>query len=148
MLGRIHRIGAVQPFVRRPTLDTRGFGYASVELIRERFIPEEYRASYTAVTDQLLKAMDTIVAAAGPIRSIRSHGDCHGGNILWRDNAPHFVDFDDARMAPAVQDLWMMFSGDRQRLFANADQFASELSPLVGVENRQVTHCTRLLWTE
>ncbi len=121
MLGRIHRIGAVQPFVCRPILDTRSFGYASVELIRERFIPEEYRASYTAVADQLLKAMDTIVAAAGPIRYIRSHGDCHGGNILWRDNAPHFVDFDDARMAPAVQDLWMMLSGDRRRRTAQLD---------------------------
>jgi Ser/Thr protein kinase RdoA (MazF antagonist) len=121
MLGRIHRIGAVQPFVCRPILDTRSFGYASVELIRERFIPEEYRASYTAVTDQLLKAMDTILAAAGPIRSIRCHGDCHVGNILWRDNAPHFVDFDDARMAPAVQDLWMMLSGDRGRRIAQLE---------------------------
>jgi len=121
MLGRIHRIGAIKPFTCRPTLDSLSFGHASVQLIRERFIPEEYRASYTAVTDQLLKAVDTIVAEAGPIRSIRSHGDCHGGNILWRDDAPHFVDFDDARMAPAVQDLWMMLSGDRERRTAQLE---------------------------
>ena len=43
------------------------------------------------------------------------------GNILWRDNAPHFVDFDDTRMAPAVQDLWMMFSGERPRQLAQLD---------------------------
>jgi Ser/Thr protein kinase RdoA (MazF antagonist) len=55
------------------------------------------------------------------VRYIRSHGDCHAGNILWRDNAPHFVDFDDARMAPAVQDLWMMLSGDRQRQTAQLE---------------------------
>ena len=115
MLGRIHRIGAVRPFARRPTLDCRSFGYASVELIRERFIPEEYRESYTAVTGQLLQEIDTITAGAGPLRYIRVHGDCHAGNILWRGGAPHFVDFDDARMAPAVQDLWMMLSGERER---------------------------------
>ena len=54
-----------------------------------------------------------VFAETGPLRYIRCHGDCHSGNILWRDNAPHFVDFDDARTAPAVQDLWMMLSGDR-----------------------------------
>ncbi len=28
---------------------------------------------------------------------------------------PHFVDLDDARSGPAVQDLWMLLSGDRQQ---------------------------------
>jgi Ser/Thr protein kinase RdoA (MazF antagonist) len=115
MLGRIHCVGAVKPFVHRPVLDSRSFGHASVELIVERFIPEEYRPSYTAVTGQLLEAIDGCLAAAGPLRYIRTHGDCHAGNILWRSGAPHFVDFDDARMAPAVQDFWMMFSGERPR---------------------------------
>jgi Ser/Thr protein kinase RdoA (MazF antagonist) len=115
MLGRIHAIGAVRPFVHRPPLDSRSFGHDSVTLIRERFIPAEYRESYIAVTDQLLAAIDAILAENGSIRTIRTHGDCHAGNILWRDNAPHFVDFDDARMAPAVQDLWMMLSGERPR---------------------------------
>lgn len=115
MLGRIHAIGRVRPFQHRPTLDSRSFGHESVALIRERFIPTEYRESYVAVTDQLLATIDTILAEAGPVGYIRAHGDCHSGNILWRDDAPHFVDFDDARMAPAVQDLWMMLSGDRHR---------------------------------
>jgi Ser/Thr protein kinase RdoA (MazF antagonist) len=115
MLGRIHRIGAVRPFVHRPTLDSQSFGQASVALIGERFIPDEYRASYTAVTGQLLEAIDACLAEGGPVRYLRAHGDCHAGNILWRDKAPHFVDFDDARMAPAVQDLWMMLSGERPR---------------------------------
>ena len=59
--------------------------------------------------------IDDITSAAGPLRYLRVHGDCHAGNILWRGGAPHFVDFDDARMAPAVQDLWMMLSGERER---------------------------------
>ena len=121
MLGRIHAIGAVRPFNHRPTLDVQSFGHASVALIREHFIPAEYRESYTAVTDQLLETIETILAEAGTIRWIRAHGDCHAGNILWREGAPHFVDFDDARMAPAIQDFWMMLSGERPR---QTDQLA------------------------
>jgi Ser/Thr protein kinase RdoA (MazF antagonist) len=115
MLGRIHAIGAVRPFAHRPALDLQSFGTASVALIMESFIPDEYRESYHAVTDQLLEAIAAIMADSGGVRWLRTHGDCHAGNILWRDGAPHFVDFDDARMAPAVQDLWMMLSGDRAR---------------------------------
>ena len=121
MLGRIHCMGAVRPFVHRPVLDSRSFGHASVELIQRSFIPEEYRESYVAVTTQLLQEIDAIIAAGGPFRYIRTHGDCHAGNILWRDDAPHFVDFDDARMAPAVQDMWMMLSGERPRQTAQLD---------------------------
>lgn len=121
LLGRIHGVGAIKPFAHRPTLDRQSFGTESVRLIEERFIPDEYRASYVAVTGQLLEAIDAILAEVGPVRVIRTHGDCHAGNILWRDNAPHFVDFDDARMAPAVQDLWMMFSGERPRQLAQLD---------------------------
>jgi Ser/Thr protein kinase RdoA (MazF antagonist) len=121
LLGRIHGSGAVKPFLHRPTLDRQSFGTNSVRLIEERFIPDEYRASYCAVTGQLLEAIDRILVEVGPVRIIRTHGDCHAGNILWRDNAPHFVDFDDARMAPAVQDLWMMFSGERPRQLAQLD---------------------------
>ena len=121
MLGRIHSIGAVRQFEHRPTLDVQSFGRASVALITERFIPDEYRASYAAVTGQLLETIEAILDGAAPLRFIRTHGDCHSGNILWRDNAPHFVDFDDARMAPAVQDLWMMLSGERPRQTAQLE---------------------------
>jgi Ser/Thr protein kinase RdoA (MazF antagonist) len=121
MLGRIHRIGKVTPFAHRPVLDSQSFGHTSVALIGERFIPDEYQPSYLAVTRQLLEAIDASFAEAGPVPFIRVHGDCHSGNILWRDDAPHFVDFDDARLAPAVQDLWMMLSGERPRRTAQLD---------------------------
>jgi len=115
MLGRIHYVGGVRPFGHRPALDVESFGRRSVELILDRFIPDEYRESYAAVASLLLEAVEHAFAEAGPVVRIRAHGDCHSGNILWRDNAPHFVDFDDARTTPAVQDLWMMLSGDRAR---------------------------------
>ena len=121
LLGRIHRIGALRTFDHRPALDSRSFGHDSVALIVERCIPDEYRASYLAVTERLLEAVDAAFAETGLVRQIRTHGDCHAGNILWRDNAPHFVDFDDARTAPAVQDLWMMLSGERPRQTAQLD---------------------------
>jgi Ser/Thr protein kinase RdoA (MazF antagonist) len=121
LLARIHAAGAVTSFAHRPALDLQSFGTRSVKLIEERFIPDEYRASYVAVTGQLLETIAAIFAEVGEVNIIRTHGDCHAGNILWRDNAPHFVDFDDARMAPAVQDLWMMFSGERPRQLAQLD---------------------------
>jgi len=121
MLGRMHRIGAVQCFTERPTLDSQSFGHASVALISEQFIPSEYRENYRILTGQLLQKIEQALSDAGQVRLIRTHGDCHSGNILWRDNAPHFVDFDDSRMAPAVQDLWMMLSGDRPRKLVQLD---------------------------
>jgi len=121
MLGRIHRIGGVRPFGYRPALDLESFGRQSVGLILERFIPDEYRESYAAVTGMLLETIEQVFAETGPVNLIRTHGDCHSGNILWRDNAPHFVDFDDARTAPAVQDLWMMLSGERSRQTAQLE---------------------------
>ncbi|ABQ24484.1 serine/threonine protein kinase [Geotalea uraniireducens] len=138
MLGRIHSIGAVRPFLHRPTLDCRSFGYASVALIAGRFIPDEYRPSYEAVTGQLLEAIDGIMADVGPLRYIRAHGDCHSGNILWRDGAPHFVDFDDARMAPAVQDLWMMLSGERPRQNAQLAELIEGYSEFCDFQPREL----------
>lgn len=114
LLGRLHRIGAVRPFLHRPRLDSLSFGRRSVELLLDGFVPADFRANYRALSEELLQAIEELFAAVDP-RFIRVHGDCHAGNILWRDGAPHLVDLDDARMAPAVQDLWLMLSGDRTR---------------------------------
>ena len=138
MLGRIHSIGAVQPFLHRPRLDSRTFGHASATLILERFIPDDYRASYEAVTRQLLEGVDGIMDSIEGLRIIRTHGDCHAGNILWRDDAPHFVDFDDARSAPAVQDLWMMLSGDRQRQTAQLQSLMEGYREFCGFDPREL----------
>lgn len=117
LLGRIHLLGASRPFECRPHLDSQSFGHQSVELISEKFIPPEYRESYQSLTRDLLQQIDERFARLTTVRKIRVHGDCHNGNMLWRDGAPNFVDFDDARMAPAIQDLWMLLSGteDQQR---------------------------------
>ena len=113
LLGRMHRIGSVRPFEHRPIITTQNFGYDSAAYISENFIPMELKTAYDSLTRDLLQAVDEITASVGAVKNIRVHGDCHNGNMLWRDDAPHFVDFDDARMAPAMQDIWMLLSGDR-----------------------------------
>jgi len=111
LTARIHSIGAQQPFQHRPTLDLDSFGIKSAELLADKFIPKELQLSYTTLTEDLIKGIRQIFEQH-PYQTIRTHGDCHSGNILWRDESPHFVDLDDSRMAPAIQDLWMFVSGD------------------------------------
>ena len=116
LLGRMHAIGSRVPFQYRPRLDIETFGTASIELVADGFIPPEYKANYLALTTDLLQGVQS--AMSNSSRYIRTHGDCHAGNILWRNDIPNMVDLDDARMAPAVQDIWMMLSGDRNRQLA------------------------------
>jgi len=115
LLGRIHLAGARLPFSERPKLDSQSFGHQNADLISEKFIPPEYQESYQSLTRDLLKMIDERYARLPDVRNIRTHGDCHSGNMLWRDGAPNFVDFDDARMAPAIQDIWMLLSGDQEQ---------------------------------
>jgi Ser/Thr protein kinase RdoA (MazF antagonist) len=116
-LGRIHAVGATQAFVARPAIDIASFGVESRDyLLANRFIPADLGDAYRAAADLAIAGARDAFARAGDVRSLRLHGDCHAGNILWTDAGPHFVDFDDARMGPAVQDLWMLLSGDRSAM--------------------------------
>jgi Ser/Thr protein kinase RdoA (MazF antagonist) len=113
-LGRIHAVGALKPFEHRPELNLQHFGLESRDyLLAHDFIPADLMAAYGSVIDQALDGVKRAFDLAGKVACIRLHGDCHRGNVLWTDNGPHFVDFDDARSGPAVQDLWMLLSGER-----------------------------------
>ncbi len=113
-LGRIHAIGALAPFQHRPALNIASFGTAPRDyLLANNFIPVDLAAAYFSVAEQALENVRHCYERAGDVRSLRLHGDCHAGNVLWTDDGPHFVDFDDSRMGPAVQDLWMLLSGER-----------------------------------
>lgn len=116
-IGRIHAVGSTQSFHERPLLNLHTFGEEPRDfLLTSDFIPLELSAAYRSVVDQALAGVRRCYERAGEIRYIRLHGDCHGGNVLWTDAGPHFVDFDDSRMGPAVQDLWMLLSGDRAEM--------------------------------
>jgi Ser/Thr protein kinase RdoA (MazF antagonist) len=116
-LGRIHALGAAAPFRHRPTLDIASFGdEPRAFLLAQGWLPAELRAVYEGVSAHALDEARRLFEQAGPVRYLRLHGDCHAGNLLWTDDGPHFVDFDDSRRGPAVQDLWMLLSGDRQEM--------------------------------
>jgi Ser/Thr protein kinase RdoA (MazF antagonist) len=116
-LGRIHAIGAARPFVTRPRLDIASFGTAPRDWIVEHgTLPQDLRDVYAGVSAHALEGVRRAFDRAGETPSLRLHGDCHVGNVLWTDDGPHFVDFDDARTGPAVQDLWMLLSGDRDAM--------------------------------
>jgi len=113
-IGRIHAVGALQSYRYRPALDMASFGMEpSVFLLEHNFIPAELVDVYRGVVAQALDGVRRCYDRAGNVKIIRLHGDCHVGNVLWTDAGPHFVDFDDSRMGPAIQDLWMLLSGER-----------------------------------
>ena len=113
-IARIHAVGASAPFRHRETLTAQSFGHeARAWLLEHKCVPADLLEAWQAVTAQALSSVDACFARAGETRTLRLHGDCHPGNILWTDAGPHFVDLDDARMGPAIQDLWMLLSGDR-----------------------------------
>jgi Ser/Thr protein kinase RdoA (MazF antagonist) len=113
-LGRIHAVGGLQPFRDRPSIDLTSFGLEPRDyLLAHGFIPADLVDPWQRVADLALDGIRRCYDRAGAIRTLRLHGDCHAGNVLWTDDGPHFVDFDDCRTGPAVQDLWMLLSGDR-----------------------------------
>jgi len=113
-LGRIHAIGAIKPFTERPALDADSFGEEPLAFLAgSSFLPPDLRDVYLGVARQALDGVARCYERAGDVASLRLHGDCHASNVLWTDDGPHFVDFDDCRTGPAVQDLWMLLSGER-----------------------------------
>jgi Ser/Thr protein kinase RdoA (MazF antagonist) len=116
-IGRIHLIGARAPFLHRPTLDIDSFAIEPRDwLLTHGELPRDLLPAWTAAVEQCIDAVRAAFDRVGPVRHLRLHGDCHPGNILWTDRGPHFVDFDDARMGPAVQDLWMLLNGTPQEM--------------------------------
>jgi Ser/Thr protein kinase RdoA (MazF antagonist) len=113
-LGRLHAVGAVRPFAARPALDIAGFGdEPRAFLLDQGIVPPDLVPAWSSASALALDGVRRAFDRAGGVAALRLHGDCHAGNILWTDAGPHFVDFDDCRSGPAVQDLWMLLSGDR-----------------------------------
>jgi Ser/Thr protein kinase RdoA (MazF antagonist) len=121
-VGRIHAIGATRAYQARPYLNIDTFGVAPRDwLLAQHCIPPDLLPAWQAAAELALDGVRRCYERAGEVKMLRLHGDCHRGNVLWIDEAdartgtpgPHFVDFDDSRMGPAVQDLWMLLEGDR-----------------------------------
>ncbi len=113
-MGRIHAVGAGRRFGERPALDVQSFGEQPRDWLQQQgLLPADLRESWSAISRQALDGVRRCYDRAGDVALIRLHGDCHPGNLLWTDGGPHFVDFDDSRTGPAIQDLWMLLSGER-----------------------------------
>lgn len=110
-LARMHAFGATTPFEHRRDLSVAILGHESREfLLAHDFVTPDVRSAYESTTEHLLTRIEPLFE--GQPRQ-RIHGDCHMGNVLWRDDTPHFVDFDDCVMGPPIQDMWMLLSGER-----------------------------------
>ena len=120
-LARIHTVGGARPFAHRPALNLQTFGYDSRDiLLAGGYLPLDMESRWRAAFDEAMQVAQGVFDSAGAVGQIRLHGDCHPGNILWTPEGlplagPHFVDLDDARSGPAVQDLWMLLSGEREQ---------------------------------
>ncbi|MDP1646832.1 MAG: serine/threonine protein kinase [Rubrivivax sp.] len=128
-IGRLHAVGRRRPFAHRHHLDPRADGRRALQLLLQGgFVPPTEQAAWQDACERALAAttaaFDALTAAA-PLATLRLHGDCHPGNVLWRDTGPNVVDLDDAMQGPAVQDLWMLVSGD-------AATMALQLNVLLG----------------
>ncbi|WP_218417871.1 serine/threonine protein kinase [Alteromonas lipotrueae] len=117
-IGRIHRVSQAKTFKQRPDIDTQSYLDEPRQVLENStLLPDHLKTAFFAILNPVITAASSSYKATDVIRL---HGDCHPGNILWRDG-PTFVDLDDCRMGPAIQDLWMMLSGDRQQQLLQLD---------------------------
>ena len=138
-IGRIHARGAARNFEFRGALNIDSFGIEPRDwLLEHEFIPADLLAAWKAASEQALRAVTQCYERAGDVPQIRLHGDCHAGNILWTDAGPHFVDLDDARMGPAIQDLWMLLSGDRASMTRQLSDVLAGYEDFMAFERREL----------
>ncbi|VAW55022.1 YihE protein, required for LPS synthesis [hydrothermal vent metagenome] len=116
-IARIHNVGRTASFEQRHQIEIKRMGFEPAAYLQEhKFIPDYLQEAYQTLTDDLLKEVQAAFDRCGSYQSIRLHGDCHRSNVLWTDDGPHFVDLDDCCNGPAIQDLWMLLSGERQEM--------------------------------
>jgi Ser/Thr protein kinase RdoA (MazF antagonist) len=112
-LARIHAVGSRARFANRPLLTVARLGDdARADVLASGFVPDALHEQYARVSEQVIGRVRQSFDNFGPLPRLRIHGDCHAGNILWRENGPLFVDLDDCMSGPRIQDLWMFLSGD------------------------------------
>jgi Ser/Thr protein kinase RdoA (MazF antagonist) len=114
LVARIHLVGETASFRHRPSVDIESYGTESIDfLLDEEFIPDEMFEVYEGIAELVLDGVEACAERSGNLRQLRLHADFHPGNVLVAEDNFHIVDLDDARTGPAIQDLWMFMSGDR-----------------------------------
>ena len=137
-LGRLHAVGATRVFRDRSVFNIANFGFKARDWLRDHdTIPADAQQPWNAACDAALIEAQRLFDAAGDIRQLRLHGDCHAGNVLWTDAGPHFVDLDDACTGPAMQDLWMLLSGDEHSMNAQLTHLLSGYEHFMDFDARE-----------
>lgn len=135
-LGRIHAIADQREFVHRPSFNIDEMLIQAHQTIREsQFVPKSLALPFFTILEQVIELAS---AQYKPTALMRLHGDCHAGNILWTDDGPHFVDLDDCRSGPAIQDIWMMLSGDRDQQLLQLDTLLSGYEEFFTFDSKQL----------
>lgn len=112
-LGQIHNIGATKGFEHRPQFDLlHGLEKHNELLLEGDWIPKDLRPAWDSLIPDLISNCRQRIEEAGSVETLRIHGDCHAGNILCREEQMLFVDLDDCRTGPAVQDMWLLLNGE------------------------------------
>jgi len=137
-LGRIHAVGRAGQFRHRHTLSVNGMLGDSAAFLLDGFIPRDLVPAYRSLTGDLRPMVEQVYGEVLPGDLIRVHGDCHVGNILWRDDTAHFVDFDDCCTAPAIQDLWMFLNGERHERQLQLSELVEGYSEFCDFDPRQI----------
>lgn len=137
-MGRIHAVGASQPFKHRPALTPQRFGRESIDSIQaSRLLPAHLETAFDSLSRDLMTAIEAAWTRAGSFEPIRLHGDCHVGNVLWRDG-PFFVDLDDCMSGPAVQDLWMFLAGETPEMAIQMKDLLKGYKEFCAFDHRQL----------
>lgn len=138
-LGRIHALGRRLPFRHRQKLNVQAWaGESRRYLLQQNLIPPHIDAAYRSITEQLVQRMDALWYDYNDVPSIRLHGDCHLGNVLWTEQGPHFVDLDDCMMGPAMQDLWMLLSGSAAEQAQQLDELLEGYTQFADFDYREL----------
>jgi Ser/Thr protein kinase RdoA (MazF antagonist) len=137
-VGRIHGVGRAGQFTGRQQITVERMMTRNREFLLEGFIPKGLIPAYESLTADLLQAVESIYGEVKPDDLIRVHGDCHVGNILWRDDTAHFVDLDDCCTAPAIQDLWMFLNGERHDRQLQLSELIEGYSEFCEFDPRQI----------
>lgn len=125
-LARIHLVGQSNNAHHRLKFSAQTMGWPALKLLESWVFPEvwpRYHRAAKIILDNLDQKLEQCF-------KLRIHGDCHKGNLLCidakdsSDNHPefYFLDFDDFGLGPAVQDFWMLFSGDNDSTLLNEEE--------------------------
>jgi len=139
LVARIHRVGETNSFSSRPTVEIDSYGTRSCEFLLDNdFIPMDLHPAYESTAELVLDEVEACYSRAGIINEFRIHADFHPGNVLVQGERLHIVDLDDTRHGPAVQDLWMFLSGDKEEQSPQLDALLAGYTEFREFETREL----------